>query len=193
MKKFQMLTIVALATIGFSVRATTVVPPSFDDLVDKAEVIFQGNVTDVKSQWVGEGSQRYIVSYVTFAVKDAVKGAPGEKYTLRMFGGEVDGEGMAVADAPKFAVGDEEILFVENNGSQIVPLVGMMFGRYHVQKDHMGRELIKTNEGAALKSVNRIGQEEQQATNEPDLTAADFKAAVKERVEEKQRERDPNR
>ena len=188
-----MRTIVALATIGFSARATTVIPPSFDDLVDKAEVIFHGNVTDVKSQWVGEGSERYIVSYVTFAVKDAVKGTPGEKYTLRMFGGEIDGEGMAVADAPKFAVGDEDILFVENNGSQVVPLVGIMFGRYHVRKDQMGRELVRTNEDAPLKSVNRIGQEEQQSTNEPDLTAAEFKAAIKEKVEQKQRERDPNR
>src|SRR3954464_11227119 len=106
MKKFQMLTIVALATIGFSVRATTVVPPSFDELVDKAEVIFEGNVTDVKSQWVGEGAERHIVSYVTFTVKDAIKGDSGAKYTLRMFGGEVDGEGMAIADAPKFKVGD---------------------------------------------------------------------------------------
>ena len=44
-----------------SARATTVIPPSFDELVDQAEFIFQGTVTEVKAQWVGEGGQRHIV------------------------------------------------------------------------------------------------------------------------------------
>lgn len=192
MKKSYALLTLALTAAVSAIQATTVVPPTFDELVDKAETIFQGNVTEVKSQWVGEGAQRYIVSYVTFRVKDSLKGGPGEKYTLRMFGGEVDGEGMAVADAPKFAVGDEDILFVENNGSQVVPLVGMMHGRFHVRKDRAGREMVTTDEEAkeaTVKSVSRLGQENGSAsTNEPDLSAADFKAAIKDKVEAKERE-----
>ena len=58
------------------VLATTVIPPTFDELVGRAEVIFQGSVTEVQSKWVGEGAQRHIVSYITFNVEDTIKGAP---------------------------------------------------------------------------------------------------------------------
>ena len=136
MKKLNYLTIIAGTVAALtSSQATTVIPPTFDQLVDQAEVIFQGNVTEVKAQWVGEGAQRHIVSYVTFKVEDALKGDAGQSYTIRMLGGTVDGETMGVADAPTFNIGDKDILFVQNNGSQFIPLVGIMHGRFHVRKD----------------------------------------------------------
>ena len=67
MKKFHSLALLAAFFVASSsLRATTVIPPSFDELVSRAELIFQGSVTDVRSQWVGEGAQRHIVTYVTF-------------------------------------------------------------------------------------------------------------------------------
>src|ERR1700680_4986869 len=148
MKKQSWLLTLALTLSGLpAVQATTVIPPTFDELVGKAEIIFQGTVTDVRSQWIGEGAQRHIVSYVTFNVEDAMKGTPGVTYTLRMLGGTVDGETMEVSDSPKFAVGDRDIVFVENNGSQLIPLVGIMHGRFHVETEpQTGREIVTTNE-----------------------------------------------
>src|SRR5438132_1125375 len=99
-----------ILALGCSALATTVIPPSFDELVSRAEVIFQGTVTDVRSQWVGEGGQRHINSYVTFKVEDAIKGKPGAQITLQMLGGTVGSETMEVTDAPKFKVGDRDIL-----------------------------------------------------------------------------------
>src|ERR1017187_6152731 len=43
-----------------SLRATTVIPPTFDQLVSEAELIFEGTVTDARSQWTGEGAERHI-------------------------------------------------------------------------------------------------------------------------------------
>src|SRR5690242_10890886 len=104
MKKIHsILLAAALALSVHPVEATTVIPPSFDQLVGQAEMIFQGTVTNVRAQWVGEGGQRHIESYITFAVEDALKGKPGASYTLRMFGGQVGDQGMAISDAPKFA------------------------------------------------------------------------------------------
>src|SRR5437868_1006878 len=94
---YLLLSLTCLAALHDS-QATTVIPPTFDELVAQAEVIFQGEVTDVQSQWVGEGAQRHIVSYVTFKVEDALKGSPGQNYTMRMLGGTVDGETMGVSD-----------------------------------------------------------------------------------------------
>jgi hypothetical protein len=178
----------AMIFVMRSAQATTVIPPSFDELVTQAEVIFQGNVTEVKSQWIGEGGQRHIVSYVTFQVEEALKGSPGEKYTIRMFGGTVDGESMAVGDAPKFAVGDRDILFVENNGSQIIPLVGIMHGRFHVRRDQSGQEVVTDNEGVPLKNVARLGKLDASAPSaaEANVTAANFKAAVKNKLQKPQ-------
>ena len=69
MKKFPCPFLLLTALMGASaLHGTTVIPPTFDELINRAQVIFQGVVTDVRSQWVGEGAQRSIVSYVTFKV-----------------------------------------------------------------------------------------------------------------------------
>jgi hypothetical protein len=184
MKKITYLTLIVglILSVG-AARSTTVTPPTFDQLVEQAEVIFQGNVTKVQSQWVGEGADRHIMSLVTFDVKDAVKGKPGRTYTISMVGGTVDGETMEVADAPKFNVGDEDILFVENNGTQFIPLVGIMHGRFHVRRDDSGRELVTTNEEEPLDNVARLGRETAAAQSpQAALTSASFKAAIRNRL-----------
>lgn len=164
MKKSSLLALAALAAFIPTTQATTVIPPTFDELVDQAEIIFQGEVTAVKSQWVGEGAQRHIVSYVTFRIEDSLKGNPGQSYTIRMLGGTVGDESMGVTDAPKFDVGDRDVLFVQNNGTQFIPLVGIMYGRFHVQRDQTGHESVLTNQGEA---VNGLGE---------------FKAAVRAQI-----------
>src|SRR5437660_9647393 len=88
MKKFSRSSISgSFLLIACAALATTVIPPSFDDLVSQAEMIFQGTVTDVRSEWTGEGAQRHIMSYVTLKVEEAIKGNPGGGITLRMLGG----------------------------------------------------------------------------------------------------------
>ena len=49
---------------------------------------------------------------------------------MRVYGGTVGEDSMGIADAPEFNVGDHDILFVENNGTQAIPLVGIMHGRF---------------------------------------------------------------
>jgi len=157
--------ILLLVTLATNARGTTVVPPTFDQLVDEAEVIFQGKVTAVRSQWAGEGAQRVIVTFITFSVEDSMKGNPGQSYTIRMLGGTVDGETIEIADAPKFNVGDREVLFVEHNGSQFIPLVGIMHGRFHVKRDQVGGESVTTNEGEVLTGLS------------------EFKAAIRQKIQ----------
>ena len=189
MKKLRYFAFGACLLLGLSgTWATTVVPPTFDELVDKAELIFQGSVTSVRSQWVGEGAQRHIASYVTFAVEDAVKGNPGTSYTIQMLGGTVDGETMEVSESPKFAVGDRDILFIEHNGQQFVPLVGIMHGRFRIQHEaQTGREIVATNEGDGLTAPEQLGKQAN-----PFLHAASaisplaFKEAIQVRLQKAQ-------
>src|SRR5437016_6614662 len=176
--KRHLVTCAGILAIGCSALATTVIPPSFDELVSRAEVIFEGTVTDVRSQWVGEGGQRHINSYVTFKVEDAIKGKPGAQITLQMLGGTVGSETMEVTDAPKFNVGDRDILFVENNGTQFVPLVGIMHGRFRVKKDEAGRDAVFTNEGSPFSDVTQLGKSEGAATAGRAISTQEFKQAV---------------
>lgn len=187
MKKLNSLLVMAAAVASAaSLSATTVIPPTFDQLVDQAEVIFQGTVTKVTSDWVGEGADRHIVSYITFKVNDSLKGSPGASYTMRTFGGTVGEESMTIGDGPTFNVGDEDILFVENNGSQVVPLVGLMHGQFHVRKDASGREMVTTNEDNPLSDVSTLGHAEAASVSGPAMTAASFKAAIQSRLQGEQ-------
>jgi hypothetical protein len=165
-----------------SVRATTVIPPTFDQLVADAELIFQGTVTDTRSQWTGAGTERHIMTQVTFQIEDAIKGAPGKTYTIQMLGGMVDGETMEVSDALRFKVGDRDILFVEHNGTQFMPLVGIMHGRFHVQADATGNYVVAKDNGAFLSDVAKLGQDENAAVTGPALSATDFKLAIRQKL-----------
>ena len=180
MKRFPCPSLLLTALMGASaLHGTTVIPPTFEELVNRAQVIFQGVVTDVRSQWVGEGAQRSIVSYVIFKVEDAMKGNPGSTYTMRMLGGTVGDQTMEVTDSPKFKVGNRDVLFVENNGSQFVPLVGIMHGRFRVEREQAsGREVVTTNEGEPLSNVSQLGKNKQAASVGATLSIDEFKAAI---------------
>lgn len=179
MKKFSRLIISGTCSlIACTALATTVIPPSFEELVSRAEMIFQGSVTDVRSEWTGEGAQRHIMSYVTVKVEDAIKGNPGSTVTLEMLGGTVGGETLEVTDAPKFKVGDRDILFVENNGTQFVPLVGIMHGRFRVKKDATGQDAVFTNDGSPLSDITQLGKNEAAASGGHAISMGQFKHAI---------------
>lgn len=175
MKTLRPLLLIFCTLLVFATaRGTSVIPPSFDELVDQAEFIFQGTVTDVKAQWVGEGGQRHIVSYITLKVEDAIKGNPGASYTIRMLGGTVDGETMRVSDSPQFKTGDRDILFVEHNGTQFIPLVGIMHGRFRVQQDKAsGEDVVMTDKGEAVNDLAQLGKDEDPTTGQASDRASD--------------------
>jgi len=176
------ITFVAVALVRLT--ATTVIPPTFGQLVQQAEFIFQGTVTDVKSVWEGEGGQRHIETYVTFQVQDSVKGENGNSYTIRMLGGTVGDETMLVTDAPKFKVGDRDILFVEHNYDQFVPLVGIGHGRFHIQRDEeTGRDIVINDEGEPVKDLAKLGREEESVAAAEAISPEQLKSAVKNQLQ----------
>jgi len=84
-----------------------------------------------------------------------------------------------VTDSPKFKVGNRDVLFVENNGSQFVPLVGIMHGRFRVERERAsGLEVVTTNEGEPLSNVSQLGKHKQAASVGATLSIDEFKAAI---------------
>jgi hypothetical protein len=182
-KSYSFLLLPALVIFALVTRASTVIPPTFDELMSRAQVIFEGEVTGLHSEWIGEGSQHRIVTYVTFKVDDALKGDPGTTYSMRMLGGTVGDRTMEVSDAPKFKVGDHDILFIENNGHQFIPLVGLQHGRFRVAKDSVGRQTLLTGNGLPLADVSQLGgKEETLAKSKAALSLEDFKSIIRSRA-----------
>jgi len=120
---------------------------------------------------------------VTFKVEDALKGNPGSTYTVRMLGGTVGDKTMEITDGPKFKIGDRDVLFVENNGRQFIPLVGIMHGRFRVESERAsGREVVKTSEGEPLSDISELGRNERAARAGAALSVDQFKSAIRTKL-----------
>lgn len=131
--------------------ATTVVAPTFDELVTKADAIVRGRVTEVRPEWVDSPQGPVIKTFVTLTVENQLKGPSGQQITLSFLGGEIGDKGMRISGMPQFAVGQTEVLFIAGNGVRFCPLVAMMHGRYRVQTEaSTGRAYIARNDGVPL-------------------------------------------
>ncbi len=149
----------AVVYLGFthSGHATSVVAPSFPELVAESQFVVRAKVVAVRPSWVDTPQGRVIMTYVTVDVLKCLKGAASNKLTMQLLGGEIDGQGMRVAGMPQFTVGSSEILFVCDNGTAFCPLVGMMHGRYRVLHDATANcNYIARDDGSLLASVDDV-------------------------------------
>ena len=122
---------------------TTVLEASFSTLVQDAEVIAVGTVTDIETEWDAE--QEAPFTLVTFSDLEVLKGDESQtELTLHFLGGPTpDGLIMEIAGTPQFSLGEQVVVFSVGNQQQIVPLVGMWQGVYRVVfDDERGIETI---------------------------------------------------
>jgi hypothetical protein len=151
-----------------AVRATSVVAPSFPELVAEAETIARARVAATECRWVTTPQGRVIKTYVTLTVLKTLKGSPQATLTLELLGGELDGEGMRVEGMPTFAVGAEEIVFVAGNRIRFCPLVAMMHGRYRVLTDpSTARTYIARNDRVPLEREDDVQLPQRQTAGGP--------------------------
>ena len=63
----------ALFLLTAAVSATSVIAPTFNELVDGSREIFVGKTLSRSSQWVDTRDGRAIVTLITFAVEESLK------------------------------------------------------------------------------------------------------------------------
>jgi hypothetical protein len=149
----------ALLLVPGILPALSVLPTDFNNLVDEADSIFQGEVLSVRSDWTGLGENRHIATFVQFRVVRVFKGDAPNPQTLEIFGGTVGAQSMKVPGLPEFQVGKMELLFVRGNGKEICPLVGVFQGRFQVAKDAVsGQERVFLHDGRPLTDTTQIGR-----------------------------------
>lgn len=151
--------LVAFAAVLFgqiAAGATSYPPVTFDDLVSRADVIFIGEVTDVRTFPLETRDGPIIKTRVIFRVSDPVWGTTSLLEVFDFLGGEWGGVGMAVAEMPHFAVGDRRVVFARQERS-INPIVGFTQGLLRITRDGGGGDRVFTLGGLPLGSPESIG------------------------------------
>lgn len=172
-------------------QAASVIPPEFPELVNGADYIVRARVSSVRTELQSRGGKAMPFTKVTLQVIEVIAGSPPSPLVLTMLGGRtLEGE-LTVEGAPKFTVGDEDILFIEGNGRNFSPLYAVMHGRYPIFRDKKsGREFVARANGVALAAVAEVAlpmaegklaqRLRRQRLAEDALTTAEFVEAIKE-------------
>lgn len=119
--------------LSSAAHATTIVPMSFTELVNASAAVVYARVADVRGQWT-EG-RRGIESLVTVDVLAPFKGAPGERLTFAVAGGQAGRYINLLPGAPKFTAGDLVVVFLTSRGPQMPIATGFSQGIYRVSRD----------------------------------------------------------
>jgi hypothetical protein len=106
----------ALGAVGVGLRArraraTTVVPITVDALARRSELVVLGTVRAASARW----RERFIVTDCDVVVEAVLKGPVnvGALVGVRVAGGEVDGIGQMVPDAPIPRAGETAVFFLQ--------------------------------------------------------------------------------
>ena len=121
-----------IALIAPTLRATSIVPMTVEQLTAAAQMVVEGRALDQWSQW--DTSEHLIYTYTRFAVSNRLKGSAPQTILVRQMGGTAGGYTQIVSGVRHWQPGDEAVLFlrpsVANDGS--LAFVGLMQGNFRV-------------------------------------------------------------
>ena len=184
----QALALWAGLALLFAARAatpTSVVAPTFDELVARSESVVVAQVVATRSTWVDSRAGRAIVTDVTFSIERTLKGPVYAARSLEFLGGTVADDTLHVTGLPEFHVGDRDVLFIKDSGRPVSPIVGFMYGRFRIVRDtRTGAEMVRTHDGRPLASVEEVGNGRPPAIVAPVRTVSldEFATAIDAKV-----------
>ena len=140
-----------LSLTGLPAAATTLRRDDAPTLLAGSQQVVVGRVVAVRPHW--DTSHRRIVTDVSLAVLETIKGAVADSLTLTQLGGEVDGVRYAIEGSPEFKVGDEALLFVWRDRRGRAQVNGLAQGRFGITRDRAtgARLLERPLPGLALR------------------------------------------
>ena len=166
-------------------QPTSILAPTFDELVAKADEVALARVVARRSAWVASRTGRAIVTDVTFEIERTLKGPVYAQRTLEFLGGTVGDDTLSIDGMPEFRVQDRDVLFIHDAGRPASPLVGFSYGRFRVMRDGaFGAETVRTHDGRPLASLAEVGNPSPPAFVAPPkvLSLGDFLSAIESAV-----------
>jgi len=192
MRLLSLFAALALVLVPRAAAPTSVVAPTFDELVARAESVVVARVVATRSTWVDSRAGRAIVTDVTFSIERTLKGPAYAERSLEFLGGTVGDDTLHVTGMPAFHIGDRDVLFIKDSGRPVSPIVGFMYGRFPIVRDaRTGVEMVRTHDGRPLAGVDEVGNPRPPAIVAPlrTLSLDEFAIAIdaKARAQERQR------
>ncbi len=140
--------------LPMAVQATSISQLSMDEMLARAELIFQGRVLSVEGRKGNKGRMYY--TYVTFELEDVIKGEySAQTLTLRFMGGAAGGRGLKVAGVVYPQLGEKGVYFVAAvDGKRANPLLGWSQGHFVVREDGQGAARVYTNQRQGVSGLN---------------------------------------
>lgn len=134
--------------------ATTIVPVTLEELTRRSELVVLGTVREVSSRWRG----RFIVTDCGVSVDLSLKGelAVGERVGVRVAGGEVDGIGQMIPDAPMPERGASYVFFLQGREEGMRLLAHMTAAALPVTLGPDGAMVVGTAPGLAGSTSGRV-------------------------------------
>ena len=150
-------------------RATTVIPPEFDEMVNQSDFVVRARVDSMESEMRTRGAGYRIYTIVELEVLEVIAGEPPEDIVLEFLGGRIGDEEMIVDGMPRLREGEEGIFFIKDNGRALCPVYAMRYGLYPVEEEATSKRRYVTREDKTpLETVAEVSQP---------LTEGDVKAA----------------
>ena len=132
--RLLVLVVAGIISMRSLAQATSVTEVSFPDLVQRAEIIVVGSVSEIKEQW--DEARKMPLTLVTFSNLTVLKGNPGASMTLEFLGGRTpQGLLLTIPGVPQFKVGEKTVVFGAGNHRDFCPLVGVWQGLLRVMTD----------------------------------------------------------
>ncbi len=169
------------------VSATSYPAVTFSDLLTRADMIFVGDVLDVRPFVVDNGKGATIKTRVTFVVRDPLWGTSSTLEILESSGGEIGDVGEGVAEMPTFRTGDRRVVFARRERS-INSIVGFTQGLMKITRDDAGLDVILTSTGEPLARTEDIGRARGAWVRESrPMTLSSFRARIVDELRERPR------
>ncbi len=134
------------AAIHPPARATTLKRMSLADLSRAAHTVVRARCVINSTRWdAGE-----IWTFTTFEVEETWKGSAPAQITVRLLGGSARNFTSTVSGVPRFAPGEDLILFLERTPAQDFSVVSWMQGTFRIGRSRATGEEIVTQDTAAF-------------------------------------------
>lgn len=132
--------------------ATTLIRAGLDELVKRSETVVMGKVVDVVSRW--NGDHTFILSDVTFAPSETVKGQAAGPLTFTVMGGTVAGRTALIVGGAELVPGRSYLLFLGREdlpgAAQALTVRGLCQGVFEVKTQRGGLRAVSQAAGQPL-------------------------------------------
>ena len=130
----------AVCALPAGVRATVVIPAEFREIVNGSDIIAYGRVIETTS--IESEDRGRVDTQVTFEVGTCLKGPATARLVFMVPGGTVGRYRSVMVGAPRFAAGDEAVVFLTRDDDGRTAIYGFNQGVFRVRLDDASRRVV---------------------------------------------------